>query len=135
MAFLNKRDNYLLLKRRILPLSYFLSAILARCHSTSAAATNSSDGPMSDELRILTSRKSLNCLMVNAKVHGEQSANISSGACIHKNKRPVVTDLSGRKTFHEMCGSSTPSGDLTAHDRNQPDTRKICGSERLRVKV
>ncbi len=74
MTFLNKRDNYLLLTRRILPLSYFLSGVLARCHNTcaasidSSAATNSSDGPMSDELRILTSQKSLNCLMVNAKV-------------------------------------------------------------------
>ncbi len=55
--------------------------------------------------------------MVNAKVHSEQPGNISSGACIHKNKHPGVTDQSWRKTVHEMFGSSTPSGDLTAHDR------------------
>ncbi len=55
--------------------------------------------------------------MVNAKVHSEQPGNISPGVCIHKNKHSGVTDQSRRKTFHEMFGSSTPSGDLTAHDR------------------
>lgn len=75
--------------------------VLARCHNTCSASidSDSSDSPTSEELRILT-KKSLNSLMVNVKVLGEQTESQYFVQCVYSQEQtPRSHTSTGKKNF------------------------------------